>query len=128
MKWSTESISYFLYDRRIGCICEAPKGEVMKFVQAIDDIFVTSDKIFILKPNVARILFPFTFRKHNQAWYTAIRIAKEYAEEAIKEKENQVEAEGFLVSLLKNKQLTREEVHSLCVELMGAGEHRPSIT
>lgn len=79
-RWSMESISRFLYDKRLGCL--RPDGspmpeDIKKFANAVDVIFQTSQVLAIMSTMTARILVPITLWKHNRAWSTVFRIGRQ---------------------------------------------------
>lgn len=109
---------------RINCLSENPPADSVKFASAVEMVFKSSLKIFSLPISVAKIFAPFTFRKHVQSWYTIFDIGKVYMDKKLNDIEQKIKAneevDGFLVSLKDNPNITKDEMFSITVELMGA--------
>lgn len=78
-RWSLESTSRFLYDKRLGCLSldSEPPADIQQFANAVDVMFQTSQILAVMNTATARILAPVTLWKHNRAWKTIFRIGRQ---------------------------------------------------
>lgn len=123
-RWSMESICAFLYDRRIGCLTENPPPNAIKFANAIEQIFITSQQIYMLQPWVARLIAPKVFMAHMSAWATVFVIGQKYIDESTKiieeRKQQGKEVTGLLAHLMDSTDLNKKEILAVVNELMSA--------
>jgi len=140
-RWSLESTSQLLYDKRLGNVrLDAPPDpEILDFANAVDEMFRTSQILVVLSTTQARFLAPMTLWKHNKAWKTIFRVGRKHvaaklAEIKKAEEEGRLEElaarGGFMLSLVDEQRraarrsdikLNIDQVTCNAVEIMAAG-------
>jgi len=119
--WSLETVGTVLYEIRFGGLSETRQPEMSRFIDAVQNIFITTIKLLYLPVKINRIIFPKLQKLHEDSWETAFRITKKlidrkYAE--IHEKlERGEETSGFLSYLLSTN-MSKEEVYGNIADIM----------
>ncbi|XP_067666926.1 1,25-dihydroxyvitamin D(3) 24-hydroxylase, mitochondrial-like [Haliotis asinina] len=129
--WSLESIARILYEKRLGCLSDERSEDTQVFIQSSHDIFETTRKIIFLPPKAARILRPFSYRKHISAWDEGFRVAHKTIDERIMEiRETKEEGKhvGFITHFLQEDSMSLKDVYANISELMGAAVDTTSNT
>lgn len=120
--WSLETIGTVLYERRFGGFALERAQETSEFINAVQDVFRTTEKIFAFPLWLAKYISPASYKAHVKAWRTIFatgtKLIDEKMEEIQKKLDKGEEVDGFLSTLLASKSLSQSEVYANISELM----------
>ncbi|XP_071941548.1 1,25-dihydroxyvitamin D(3) 24-hydroxylase, mitochondrial-like [Antedon mediterranea] len=132
-KWSMEGAVKVLLDKRLGLLSEKLDKQSQKFIDAIQDVFITTLDLFIFT-NVHKRLNTKPWKRHVEGWDTTIAVTKDLIEHHVnemmsaKEKGEHLETNTFLGALISGSDLTRAEIFGNLSELIGAAIDTTSYT
>ncbi|KAG8226452.1 hypothetical protein J437_LFUL003444 [Ladona fulva] len=124
-KWSLESIAMVALDTRLGCLQAnlEPDSEPQKMIEAVNDVFTTSE-ILELRPPVWKIISTPTWKRFSRAHDYFTMVADKYIKEAMRRMKKRQEREQMEPSVLERLLMADSDPRTACVmalDMMAAG-------
>ncbi|XP_019952077.1 1,25-dihydroxyvitamin D(3) 24-hydroxylase, mitochondrial [Paralichthys olivaceus] len=119
-KWSFETISLILYDKRFGLLQEEVNEEAMNFITAVKTMMSTFGMMMVTPVKIHQTLNTKTWQHHTAAWDCIFSIAKVYIDKKLKT--NAVRAPDDLIGdILHHSCLSKKELYAAITELQIGG-------
>ncbi|XP_019645756.1 PREDICTED: cytochrome P450 27C1-like [Branchiostoma belcheri] len=134
-KWALESICTILFNERMGYLQDNIPQNAQDFIQAMHTIFLTTNALLVPDADVHRFLRTKPWRQSMEAWDTVFRVGEQVMDrqlqEALEREERGEEDEdqpNFLAFISSTGRLSKDEIYSNTIELMGAAIDTTSTT
>ncbi|XP_028667754.2 1,25-dihydroxyvitamin D(3) 24-hydroxylase, mitochondrial [Erpetoichthys calabaricus] len=119
-KWSFETISLVLYDKRFGLLQENVNEEALNFIKSVKTMMSTFGKMMVTPVEIHRSLNTKTWQDHTNAWDHIFQTAKLYIDKRLSTHSEKPE-EDFLCDIFKHSDLSRKELYATTTELQIGG-------
>ncbi|XP_078600780.1 1,25-dihydroxyvitamin D(3) 24-hydroxylase, mitochondrial-like [Branchiostoma floridae x Branchiostoma japonicum] len=126
-KWALESICTVLFNERMGYLQDNISQDAQDFIQAIHTVFLTTNTVGIPDADVHRFLRTKPWRQSVEAWDTVFRVGEKVMDRQLQEAleqedmwEGEEDQPNFLAFVNSTGRLTKDEIYSNTIELMGA--------
>ncbi|ESO02810.1 hypothetical protein HELRODRAFT_81128 [Helobdella robusta] len=119
--WSLEAAGSFLFETRLGCLAPSIPTRTQKFLDSLQEM-MTSSLYLIVGEKIHQRLNTRFWRKHEKSWDNIFSFGKTLIDEKLLSLESSEEVTGpYLSHLLKNKNLTMNQIYTNITELLMAG-------
>ncbi|XP_013412288.1 cytochrome P450 27C1 isoform X2 [Lingula anatina] len=134
-KWSIESVSKVLFEKRLGCLQTEIPAMTQKFIDNVNTMLVTSERLFVLMELQEKYQTKW-WRDHIRAWDGMFDVVRHLVDTRVAEIADKLENttpdadEGmdFLTYLMATRSMDIKEIHSTMVDLMIGGVDTASNT
>ncbi|XP_019645640.1 PREDICTED: cytochrome P450 27C1-like [Branchiostoma belcheri] len=134
-KWALESICSVLFNERMGYLQDNIPQDAQDFIQAMHTIFLTTNTLLFPETDVHRFLRTKPWKQSMEAWDTVFRVGEQVMDrqlqEALEREERGEDGEdqpNFLAFISSTGRLSKDEIYSNTIELMGAAIDTTSTT
>ncbi|KAJ0062345.1 hypothetical protein NL108_010527 [Boleophthalmus pectinirostris] len=130
-KFGFEGVSAILFETRLGCLQEDVPQDTLRFIRAVNTMFLMSDAVSIA-PRWTRRFLPH-WERFVRAWDDLSDVAQRLVLRRMSELERRVDSGSsvdglYLTYLLKNDKLTHAEIFTTITELLLGGVDTTSNT
>ncbi|XP_078574367.1 1,25-dihydroxyvitamin D(3) 24-hydroxylase, mitochondrial-like isoform X5 [Branchiostoma floridae x Branchiostoma japonicum] len=124
-KWALESICTVLFNERMGYLQDNISQDAQDFIQGIHTIFLTTNTVIFPDADVHRFLRTKPWRQSVEAWDTVFRVGEKVMDRKLqealeREERGEDDQPNFLAFVNNTGRLTKDEIYSNTIELMGA--------
>ncbi|KAJ8401361.1 hypothetical protein AAFF_G00385920 [Aldrovandia affinis] len=119
-KWSFETISLVLYDKRFGLLHQDVNEEAINFITAVKTMMSTFGMMMVTPVALHRTLNTKTWQDHTAAWDRIFSTAKLYIDKRLKRHSSE-SSEDFLCDIFRHSNLSKKELYAATTELQIGG-------
>ncbi|XP_036387550.1 1,25-dihydroxyvitamin D(3) 24-hydroxylase, mitochondrial [Megalops cyprinoides] len=119
-KWSFETISLVLYDKRFGLLHQDVNEEAVNFITAVKTMMSTFGKMMVTPVELHKSLNTKTWQDHTAAWDHIFSTAKLYIDKRLKRKMTK-STDDFLCDIYRRSNISKKELYAATTELQIGG-------
>lgn len=119
-KWSFETISLVLYDKRFGLLHQDVDEEAINFITAIKTMMSTFGMMMVTPVELHKTLNTKTWKDHTAAWDRIFSTAKVYIDRRLKRHVSKPK-DDFLCDIFHHSNLSKKELYAATTELQIGG-------
>ncbi|XP_066297980.1 1,25-dihydroxyvitamin D(3) 24-hydroxylase, mitochondrial-like [Branchiostoma lanceolatum] len=126
-KWALESICSVLFNERMGYLQDNISQDAQDFIKGIHNVFLTTNSLMFPDADLHRFLRTKPWKQSVEAWDTVFRVGEKVMDRQLQEAlEREESGEGeddqpnFLAFVNSTGRLSKDEIYSNTIELMGA--------
>ncbi|KAJ8359159.1 hypothetical protein SKAU_G00156840 [Synaphobranchus kaupii] len=119
-KWSFETISLVLYDKRFGLLHKDVDEEAINFITAVKTMMSTFGMMMVTPVELHRTLNTKTWKDHTAAWDRIFSTAKLYIDRRLKRHVSKP-TDDFLCDIFHQSNLSKKELYAATTELQIGG-------
>ncbi|KAJ8260104.1 hypothetical protein GJAV_G00177100 [Gymnothorax javanicus] len=119
-KWSFETISMVLYDKRFGLLDQDVDEEAINFITAVKTMMSTFGTMMVTPVELHRTLNTKTWKDHTAAWDCIFSTAKRYIDRRLKRNVSKP-VNDFLCDIYQQSNLSKKELYAATTELQIGG-------
>lgn len=140
-KWSFESVCYFLFEKRLGCLADKTNENAQNLIHAVHGFLTSIFPVSLFPAPLYKYFKTTSYKRFIESFENMYKYAEIFIDEKIKDLEQQGklseenpkenledEGAGFFEFLIANGKLSREDITASVIDLMFAGIETTSNT